>query len=207
MMFLRDRRHRRLQHAVDAVLDDDGIVAAFDVNITGPPLERRKNDRVDETNNRAGFFLRDLFDRDRLFTAFVFANKIQLETLGRLFQHALRRLRFLQQVLDFRERSDFDGERTAQQRRHFIDHHEIARIRHGDHERRSFDPQRNDIVAEHQIDLNRPEQLEIEMNPFEIDKLVAVPLCQPLRGSAVFFFVFDDFFHPCTDVPRLNIGI
>ena len=41
VVLLRDRLHGLLQHAVDAVLDDHGVVARLDVNIAGAPLQAR----------------------------------------------------------------------------------------------------------------------------------------------------------------------
>ena len=114
VMFLGDRRHRFGQRAVDAVLHTDFGVARFNVNIAGSPLERREDDRVDQADDRAGFFLRDLFDRDRFVAALIFTNELQLETFGRLFQHALRGFRLLQQILNFGKRRNLDDQRRGQ---------------------------------------------------------------------------------------------
>ncbi len=98
------------QRAVDAILYSDFGIPRFDVNIARPPLERGEDDGIDEPDDRARLFLRDLFDRDRLFAAFILTNQIELETFGRLVQHALRRFRLLQQVLNFRKRRDLDDQ-------------------------------------------------------------------------------------------------
>ena len=105
------------------------------MNVAGSPLERGKDDRVHQPDDRTGLFLRDLLDRDRFVAALVFTNQLELEAFGRFLQHALRGFRFLQQVLNFGKRSDIDDQRPAEQRRDFVDDDEIARIRHRNDER------------------------------------------------------------------------
>ena len=75
VMLLRDRRHGFGQRAVDAILHADFGVARFDVNIAGSPLQRGKNDRVHQADDRAGLFLRDLLDRDRFVAALILTNE------------------------------------------------------------------------------------------------------------------------------------
>ena len=53
MDFLGEGMHGALQHAVNAKPYDHTIDAGFHVNIAGPPLESRKDDRIEEPNDRA----------------------------------------------------------------------------------------------------------------------------------------------------------
>ena len=77
VMFLADRRHGLREHAVDAELDDDRVVAGLNVNVRGPPLQRGKDRGIDQPDDRAGIARRrQLVDGQRLFDAgrFVFAD-------------------------------------------------------------------------------------------------------------------------------------
>ena len=49
---LGDGRHGVVQHAVDAVLDGHFLVARFDVNIAGAPLERVEDGGVHQLDDR-----------------------------------------------------------------------------------------------------------------------------------------------------------
>ena len=65
VMLLGDGRHRLLQHAVDAVLDDHRIVAGFDVNVAGSPLQGGKDRGIHQPDDWADVaFLREPLDRD-----------------------------------------------------------------------------------------------------------------------------------------------
>ena len=110
VMFLGDRRHGFGQRAVDAVLHTDFGVARLDVDVARSPLERRKDDRVDQPDDRAGFFLRDLFDRDGFVAALILTNELQLEAFSGFLQHALRGFRLLEQVLNLGKRRDTDDQ-------------------------------------------------------------------------------------------------
>ncbi len=107
MVLARDGRHGCLQHAVDAVLDDQRVVVCFDVNIRGAAFERGEDGRIDQADDRADVFFRgQLLDRD-VFIRVVFAgDDVKGQPLGRFIEHALRLLRFLEQVGDLRERGD-----------------------------------------------------------------------------------------------------
>ena len=60
-----DGRHGRLQHAVDAVLDDHRIVVGLDMNVGGAALESGEDGGVDQANDGADvFFAGQLLDGD-----------------------------------------------------------------------------------------------------------------------------------------------
>ena len=96
-MFACNRRHGFLQHAIDSVLHMHRIVVGFDVNVGCPPLERRKDRRVDEPDDRADVFIAgQLLDRD-VFVGIVLAGQhIEGQSFACFIQHALRLLGLLQ---------------------------------------------------------------------------------------------------------------
>ena len=69
VMLLRDRFHRLLQHAVDAVLDDDRIVASLDVDVAGTPLQGGEDGGVDQADDRTDVALRRSAVRSRWFSS------------------------------------------------------------------------------------------------------------------------------------------
>ena len=85
-----DGLHRLLQHAVNAVLDDHRIVARFDVNVTGAPLQGGEDGRVHQADDGTDVgFRRQLLDGDGLVGVLVFGNDVERETFAGFFQHAL----------------------------------------------------------------------------------------------------------------------
>src|SRR5262245_25235171 len=52
----------------------------------------------------------------------------------------------------------------------------------------SFAPERHEVVAEHQIDLNCSEQFKVEVNSFEIHKFVVITSGQFLRSQSTIRF-------------------
>ena len=95
-----DRPHRRLQHAVDPVLHVHRIVLRLDVDVAGPALDRGIERRVDEPDDRT-LIGGELVDA-QLIVELVLAENLQLKTLGRLFEDALRALALLQNRLNRR---------------------------------------------------------------------------------------------------------
>src|SRR5271166_3795845 len=75
--------HGLLQYAIDAILDDHGVVARLDVNVAGPPLQCRKNGGVHQPNDGADVGLgRQLLDGDGFVGIFVFDNYVQRKALA-----------------------------------------------------------------------------------------------------------------------------
>src|SRR6185437_660583 len=67
MVLARNGRHRRLQHAVDAVFHQQGIVIGFDMDVRCAPFESGEDRRVHQPDDRRNvLFRRQLFDRDVL---------------------------------------------------------------------------------------------------------------------------------------------
>ena len=132
-----DRRHGVVQHAVDAVLDGHFLVARFDVDIAGAPLERVEDGGVHQLDDRrdVGIGGGQLVDGERFVGVAVVADHVEREALGDLFENALRLLGLLEQVGDLRERGDLDAQLLVQQQRQFVDQVQVARIGEGDVER------------------------------------------------------------------------
>ena len=113
---LRDRPHRRLQHAVDPVLHVHRVVAGLDVDVARAPLDRGVDRRVDQPDDRADVAGQPL-DGEVLVAGLVVLEDLQLEAFGRLLEHALRALALLQDRLDRRRRADRHLDRRAQDAR------------------------------------------------------------------------------------------
>ena len=96
-----DRPHRRLQHAVDAVLHVDRVVLRLDVDVARAALDGRVDRGVHQPDDRARVG-RQLLDGELLVALLVFAQDLDLEALGRLLEDALRALALLQDRLDRR---------------------------------------------------------------------------------------------------------
>src|SRR5688572_23973054 len=174
------------------------------MDVAGPPFKRGKDDRIDEPDDRAGLFLGDLFDRDGFVTAFVLTDELQLETFGRLFQHALRRFRLLEQVLNLGKRRDANDQIAVEQVGDFVDGTQIAGVRHRDDKGVALFLQGYKVVTEHQLRLNRSKQFEIQVGAAQFNKITPVTLRELFGRLPV---VADrEFFHDWIWAPRLNMG-
>ncbi len=174
---LRDGLHRFREHTVNTELDGDRIVARLDVNITGSPLQRREDRRVDQADDRADVTLgRELVDRDRFLAGgLVFTDNIEREALAGFFQNALRLLGLLQNVADLLQGADFGEDPFAQQEADLVDHHQLAGI--GDRDGQLPVPrflQRHEVVAEHQVDGHLLEEFMLQLETVQIHELAAI---------------------------------
>jgi hypothetical protein len=125
VVLARDGRHGGLQHAVDAVLDDDRIVVGLDVNVGGAALERGEDGGVDQADDGADvFFAGQLFDGDVFVGVVVAGEHVEGEAFAGFVEHALRLLGLLEQVGDLRERGDARNDAVAEQAGDLIQHHE-----------------------------------------------------------------------------------
>ena len=177
---LGDRPHRRLQHAVDAVLHIHRIVLRLDVNVARAPLDRREDGRVDEADDRAAV-ARQALDGEVVLARFVVLEHLDLEFFGGLVEHALRAFALLQHALDRRPRADHDAHVGAEDHRQLVDHRQVRRIRHDDDERLAVAAVRHEAVAQHQVRRNRSEQLLIDPELVHVEELEPIALGQPPR--------------------------
>ena len=175
-----DRPHRRLEDAVDPVLHVHGIVLRLDVDVARAALNRAVDRRVDQADDGTGVG-GQLLDRERLVAPFVFPQDLKLEALGGILQHALRALALLENGLNGRRRADGDLDGGREQHAELVDHRQIGRIRHDDHQRMPLAPIRHEAIAEHQLRGNCAEQLVIDAELRQVHELEAIPLGQPLR--------------------------
>ena len=77
MVFFGNRVHGLREHAIDAELDDHGIIAGLNVNIAGPALQRGEDRGIHEPDDRAHVALRgQLVDRDALVAALFFGDNV-----------------------------------------------------------------------------------------------------------------------------------
>ena len=185
-MLARDGRHGRLQHAVDAVLDDDRIVVGLDMNIGGAAFERGEDRGIDQPDDRADvFFAGQLLDRD-VFVGVVFASEhIEREPFAGLVEHALRLLRLLQQIGDLRERGDAGDDAMTEQAGNFVEHHQPRRIAYGDDEHVRLLLDGHEVVAEHQFDGHRAQQVVLNFEVLQIDELGVIAKRRALRHGRV----------------------
>ena len=93
----------------------------------------------------------------------VFAEQLQLEALGRLLEHARRALALLQDGLDGRRRADRDLDVRGQEDRQLVDHRQVGRIGHDDHERVPLPVRRHEPVSQHEVGRDRPEEIVVEV--------------------------------------------
>ena len=118
---------------------------------------------------------RQLVDGEGFFGArgFVFAD--DLEAFAGFFQHALRLLGLLENVVDLLQGRDFGEDALLQQQADLVDHHQLAGIGDGDGQLAVLGfLQRNEVVAEHQFRRELLEQLVVKLEVGEVDELAAI---------------------------------
>src|SRR5271170_6109542 len=148
--FLGEGLHGVLQHAVNAVFDDDFGVAGFDVNVTGASLESGEDDRVHEADDGADAGIaRELVHGDVFVAVLIFANDLEREAFGSLVQDALGLLGAFQQVVNLGSGGDFNLQAFAQQERKLVGELELAGIGHGDHQGGVMSFQWHEFIAKH----------------------------------------------------------
>ena len=81
------------------------------------------------------------------------------EVLGRLLEDPLRRLGLLQDLGDLAGRRDPDLDRSAERQLDLVDQQHARRIGHRHHDNVALAVQRHELVAEHDVDRDLPEQL------------------------------------------------
>ena len=182
---LGDRPHGRLKHAVDAVFHVDGVVAGLDVDVTGSTLYRGVDRRVHELDDRADV-ARQALDRQVVVAGFVLFQDLEFEALGRILEHTLRTLTLLEDRLNRRGGAHCDTDGCSQDDAKLVDHREVGRIGHDDHERSAFPPMRNEAIPQHQVRGNRSEQLLIDPELTHLHEFQAIADRQGARACDLF---------------------
>jgi len=144
------------------------------------PLDGGVDGRVDETDDRAEV-ARQPLDGEALLAVVFFLQQLQVEALRGVFQHALRVLALLQNRLDLGPRADHHLDRGVEQDAELVDHRQVARVGDDDLERLADAAVRHEVVAEHQVRWNRPEQLLVDPERLHVDELEAVALGETAR--------------------------
>ena len=100
---------------------------------------------------------------------------VQSEAFAGFFQHALRLFRLFQDLADLRESGNLGHDALAQQQADLVDHHELAWIgdRDGELSVRGFF-QRDEVVAEHQVNWDLLEQVVVELEVVQVHELAAI---------------------------------
>jgi hypothetical protein len=171
-----DRVHGLVEHAVDAVLDDDDVLLGLDVDVRGAALDRVEHHGVDELDDRRGV-LRDPVDREGLFSLLVLGDELHAEVLGGLVEDALRGLALLEDVGDRGAAADLDAQRHAHQELELVQPHDVRRVRADDRQRLLRAALGYERVAQHPLHGNRAEELRVHPERAEVH--VGQP--QPLR--------------------------
>jgi hypothetical protein len=183
MVLLGNRRHRLRQDSINAKLDTYRVIARFDMNITGTPLQRSEDGGVDQPNNWAYVALsREAVDGDSFIgPGFIFANHVQRKSFAGVFQNALGLFGFLENLADLTQGGNFGDDTLAQQQADLINHHQLAGVRDGDGEPAIFRLfQRHEVIAEHQVDGNLLEQVVMQLEIVQVHKLAAIAPCDIL---------------------------
>ena len=98
-------------------------------------------------------------------------------------EDTLRLLGFFQDVADLLQRRNFGDDPLSQQKADLVDHHQLAGIGDRDGESavaRLF--QRNEVVAEHQVHWDFLEQIVLQLEAVQVDKLAPVAPGDILRA-------------------------
>ncbi len=171
-----DGRHGFLEHAVDAVLDVEGVVVGLDVDVGGAALESGEDGGIDQADDGADvFFAGQLLDGD-VFVGLVFvaSEDVEGEAFAGFVEDALRLLGFLEQVGDLRERGDAGDDAVAEQAGDFVEHHEARGIADGDDQGVGLLLDGHEVVAEHQLDGDGAQKVVLNLEVFEVNEFGAI---------------------------------
>ncbi len=173
---LRDGRHGVMQDAVNAVLDDDFLIARFDVDVARAPLERVEDRGVDQLDDRRDVAIdrSEPVDGKRFFGVVFVAHDVEREAFGDFFEDALRLLGFLEEVGNLGGGRHLDAEFLVQQQAEFVDRVEVARVGEGDFEGSVLRLEGHEVVTEHQVDGNGAEKVVLDGAVAEVDEFAAV---------------------------------
>ena len=177
---LGNRPHRRLQHAIDAVLHVHRIVLRLDVNVAGAALDGGEDGRVDQPDDRAAV-ARQPFDGEIVVCKVIVFEDLDLKFLGRFVEHALGALALLQHALDGRTCPHHHADLRAEDDAELVDHRQVGRVRHDNHERLAIAPVRHEAVAQHQVRGNRPEQLLVDPEVVHVQEVEPIPIGEAAR--------------------------
>ena len=169
VVLLVDRLHRRVEDAVDPVLDDDDVLLRLDVDVGRAALDRVEEDRVDELDDRAGVG-RDPVDRQDLLPLLVLPDDLHPELFGRLLEDPLGRLGLLQDLLHRGPRADLHPEAALDEGFELVAPHDVRRVGHHDREDPVFLALRDELEAEHPLERDALEERRVDPEGPEVDE-------------------------------------
>ena len=148
------------------------IVVGLDVNVGGAALESGEDGGVDQADDGADvFFAGQLLDGDVFVGVFVAGEHVEGEPFAGFVEHALRLLGFLQQVGNLRERGHAGDDAMAEQAGDLVEHHQARRVADRNHQRVGLLLDGHEVVAEHQLDRHRAQQVVLDLEVLQVDEL------------------------------------
>ena len=173
---LRDGRHGVVQDAVDAVLDDDFLIARFDVDVGGAAFEGVEDGGIDELDDRRDVAVDggEAVDGKRFVGVVLVADDVEREAFGDLFEDALGLLGLLEEVGDLGGGGDFDAELLVEEEAEFVDGVEVAGIGEGDFEGSVLRLEGHEVVTEHEVDGDGAEEVVLDGAVAEVDEFAAI---------------------------------
>ena len=157
------------------------------MDVGGATFESREDGGVDQPDDGTDVFVAgQLLDGDVFVGGSVFAgDDVEGEPFAGFVKHALRLLGLLQQVSDLRERGDARDDAMAEQAGDFVEHHEPRGIADRNDEHIGLLLDGHEVVAEHQFHGHRAQQVVLDLEVFQINKLGVIACCQaPQPGRA-----------------------
>ena len=137
---------RRVEHAVDAVLDEHLAVLGLDVDVGGPAVDRAQDQRVHEAHDRA---LRGqhpgIGD-----VGLVVGHELQAQRLARLLEHQLTAPMALERLLDALARRHDRFHRPAEEELDLVHLQRILQPAEGEHQPASLPSDGNAAEAHEQ---------------------------------------------------------
>jgi hypothetical protein len=127
----------------------------------------------------------DAVDRQDLLALVVFLHQLDAEILRRLLQHALGRLRLLQDLLDRRRHADAHLDRLAEEELQLVEAPDVLRVLHHQGDAAGELRLRDEAVAQHEVEGNGVEQIVVDPEVLEVDELEPVPRGEGLDGAAL----------------------
>ena len=152
------------------------------MDIRSTPLKRGKDRRIHKPDDRRDILVRrQTLDRDVLVRIVLVRENVKRQPLARLVQHALRLLRLLQQVGNLRERRHPRHQPLPKQPGDLVQHHQLRGVGNRDRQPSLRLLQRHKVVPEHHVDRHALEELMLDLEVLQVDKLRVIPPRQPSR--------------------------
>ena len=161
-------------------------VSRASMNVTRAALESGKDDGFDEAHDRTdGSIPSQAVAGDGLFALFVFLGDLEREGFGGLLENTLGLFRALEEVADLFRGGHFDGQLLSEQQGQLIAQQDLAGVGDGNGKRTVVKFERNEVITEHQVRGNGPEQVGVDALLAQIDEAAAISLREFARDFAL----------------------